>query len=301
MHIFLATDGSPSARLAQEHILALPWAAPVHVTVMMALDIPHPRFTSLTPMARRAYGAASAAFRQEAEAQAREVLAQGRCALEPHVDSVATRMQEGSPGALIVETARACRADLVGVGSRGLGALKGFLLGSVSKHVVYHAHCSVLLAKCPPGRAGRFLLALDGSARSLAALRWLTDLCLPPEAWIHVISVLEFPKAPSNGPTLERRGPKKAVLGAGLEAHRAAAEGLVGEASRQLAAQGVRVTATVRRGRVASEVLAAAREFGPDLLILGAKGQHSPPDLPLGTVARKIVDRAPCSTLIVRS
>ncbi|MGH2399924.1 MAG: universal stress protein, partial [bacterium] len=190
MHIFFATDGSESARFALAHILALPWPSPVHVTLLTVLDIPHPPFTSLTPAARRAYGAAIGTLRQDARDKALEVIAEVRRALEPHVESVAARIHEGSPGPLIVETAMACRGDLVVVGCRGLGAIKSFFLGSTSTHVVRSGHCSVLLAKRPPSGGRRFLLALDGSAHARAALQWLADLDLSPEDWIQVVTVV---------------------------------------------------------------------------------------------------------------
>jgi len=78
MHILLATDGSETARLAQEHILALPWPTPVHVTVMTAIEAPHPPFTSLTPEAREAYTPAVGALRQDVEGKAAEVVRAAR-------------------------------------------------------------------------------------------------------------------------------------------------------------------------------------------------------------------------------
>jgi nucleotide-binding universal stress UspA family protein len=40
-------------------------------------------------------------------------------------------------------------ADLVVVGSRGLGAVRRLLLGSVSEKVLQHAPCSVMIVKDP--------------------------------------------------------------------------------------------------------------------------------------------------------
>jgi nucleotide-binding universal stress UspA family protein len=52
---------------------------------------------------------------------------------------------EGSPGEVLVEAGAG--ADLVVVGTRGRGALKSALLGSVSSHVIGHAPCPVVVIR----------------------------------------------------------------------------------------------------------------------------------------------------------
>lgn len=53
----------------------------------------------------------------------------------------------GDPATGVLETAKG--ADLVVVGSRGLGGFKGLVLGSVGHHVANHAPCPVVII--PPG------------------------------------------------------------------------------------------------------------------------------------------------------
>lgn len=53
----------------------------------------------------------------------------------------------GSPAPQLAKAAEAHRADVVVVGSRGLGEFAGLLLGSVSSRVTHIAECTVITVK----------------------------------------------------------------------------------------------------------------------------------------------------------
>jgi nucleotide-binding universal stress UspA family protein len=54
---------------------------------------------------------------------------------------------EGEPADVIIEAAKERNADLIVIGTRGLGAAKRIMLGSVSAKVVQDAHCDVLVVR----------------------------------------------------------------------------------------------------------------------------------------------------------
>jgi len=54
---------------------------------------------------------------------------------------------EGDPAGRIVEAARKRGADLIVIGSRGLGDLQGMLLGSVSHKVAQLAPCTCIIVR----------------------------------------------------------------------------------------------------------------------------------------------------------
>ena len=53
----------------------------------------------------------------------------------------------GSPAVVVLDFAESNNIDLIVMGSRGLGVVKGVLLGSVSQYVVEQAKCPVLGVK----------------------------------------------------------------------------------------------------------------------------------------------------------
>ena len=57
------------------------------------------------------------------------------------------RREIGHPIDRIVAVAKDIKADLIVLGSRGLGGWHSYLLGSVSDGVLHHAHCPVLIVR----------------------------------------------------------------------------------------------------------------------------------------------------------
>ncbi|MGZ4689684.1 MAG: universal stress protein [Acidimicrobiia bacterium] len=61
--------------------------------------------------------------------------------------SVESRIELGDAGSTICHLAETLPADVVVVGSRGRGAIRRALMGSVSTHVVNHAACPVIVVR----------------------------------------------------------------------------------------------------------------------------------------------------------
>jgi nucleotide-binding universal stress UspA family protein len=77
------------------------------------------------------------------------------------------------PGAAIVDAS--ATADLVVMGARGRGWVRGLLMGSVSSYVTARAQCPVVVVREAPSRSmeePRVVVGVDGSADSAAALRF---------------------------------------------------------------------------------------------------------------------------------
>jgi nucleotide-binding universal stress UspA family protein len=81
------------------------------------------------------------------------------------------RSERGDPAPTLINAAHRGEYDLMLVGHRGLGGLRGLFLGSTAKQVATEAPCPVLvLRETAPDTIRNVLVATDGSAHALHAV-----------------------------------------------------------------------------------------------------------------------------------
>ena len=70
--------------------------------------------------------------------------------LASHEIHATAQLARGDAAEEIIAFARKLSVDLIISGSRGLGAVRGWLMGSVSRKLAHYSGCSVLIARCLP-------------------------------------------------------------------------------------------------------------------------------------------------------
>jgi nucleotide-binding universal stress UspA family protein len=147
-NILVAVDGSPHADKALADAIDL-------------ADCEHAKLTLFTAMVRPpaiayvgATGEAVTAVFQHAEAEADSVLRRARDRVPDDVSVTTVLSGEPVMTALIQQIVDG-HHDIVVMGSRGRGAVRSALLGSVSHHVLRHSPAPVLIvhAEPPPSAA----------------------------------------------------------------------------------------------------------------------------------------------------
>ena len=150
--VLLCTDGSAHARSALEALRALPWLADCRVRVLGVDDGRHD--------GRHEGEATVEAAVEEAAARLRE---DGVARVEPDVLDAVRHTATLDVRAVVLGTVADQAPDLVAVGARGTGGIRGLLVGSVATAVVHHAPCSVLVARAAgPASVRRMAGALEG-------------------------------------------------------------------------------------------------------------------------------------------
>jgi nucleotide-binding universal stress UspA family protein len=196
----------------------------------------------------------------------------------------------GRPDAEIVKLAEELAADLIVVGSRGLGPLKRMLMGSVSESVLHHAHASVLVARGEPiSFPTKILAATDGSEEAALAASTAADIARRTGSELHVVHVGEV--TPAYHP--ERHG------------YLAQYDKLQEEAQCSLDEQVEQIKATVaqahlRMGLADKEIVVLSEEIGAGLIVAGSRGLGPLKRALLGSVSSSVVRHAHRSVLVVR-
>ena len=180
-------------------------------------------------------------------------------------------------------------ADLLVVGARGTGGFEGLLFGSVSERVAQLATGPVAVIRdVAPVSGGRVVVGIDGSARSLAAMRWAAAEARVRDADLEVVHAWRLPVMSPPSPMtvlpdyslLEANG--RAVLEAAV-------------AQPDLA--GLRVHSRLTHDSPARALL--ERATGAGLLVAGTRGLGRVSGALVGSVSRQLLHHAPCPVVVI--
>lgn len=191
----------------------------------------------------------------------------------------------------LLEAAR--DADLLVVGTRGVGGFRGLVMGSVSQQCLHHAEVPIAVVPAtgePADRAatGRIVVGVDGSDGARGALRWALADGARRQAVVEVVHAWDLPVI---------YGP---VIGASPyddteDAARRMLDAVVDEA---VATAGtVTVERTLVVGGPAAGLLDAAK--GADLVVVGRRGLGGFGRLLLGSVSENVARHAPCPVVVM--
>ena len=205
---------------------------------------------------------------------------------EPVFDGPSSALVEASAG-----------AQLLVLGDRGLGALPGFLLGSVARTVSTHAHCPVVVVRegnvVWPGPEMPVVAGVDDSESATAAVGFAAGLAGKYDAPLVVLSTWRAPAKPPWGRREAAAGTREAARQqATEEVVRGLVERLRSEHPR------LRIDPSVREGPAARVLAEASRAAGA--VVVGARGRGGFRGLMLGSTSHDLLHSASCPVVVHR-
>ncbi|HHU85556.1 MAG: universal stress protein [Pelotomaculaceae bacterium] len=142
-NILIAVDGSELSTKAAQHGAELASKLGAGLTLFHVVP-PLPSFDNMSP---DRVGNIHQDIVNEFIKQGREILSLTEEKLAGYGLNVSTGITVGHPAEEICKKVEAGGFDLLVMGSRGLGQIKGYLMGSVSNRVCRHANCPVLIVR----------------------------------------------------------------------------------------------------------------------------------------------------------
>lgn len=294
--ILFPTDFSRCAEQALTHALYLAKQFQAHLHVLHAIVLqgypenkPEFGFVHIDSIHRR--------MQEAAESQMRAML-------EAHpIGLITTSMvqQRGiSAAPVILQYASEHDVELIVMGTHGRRGLGHLFLGSVAEEVVRRAGCPVLTIRergepQPIEELNHILVPVDFSEHSREALRYARQIAALYDSGLQLLHVIEETLYPSFYVLKRSPSPDRSVE-------------LRQRAERELQrlfeeTPGPFATACFRviEGRASTDIVEFAKTQASDLIVIASHGLSGIERLLMGSITEKVVRRAPCPVLTVRT
>jgi nucleotide-binding universal stress UspA family protein len=143
-------------------------------------------------------------------------------------------------------------------------------------------------------RIRRILVPLDFSEHAPALLEWAAHLAREHDSRVVLLHAYHLP--------VEFQQLEGAYLPAEFWSNvKAEAESALARHAAELRAQGIEVESVVREGYPATVIEEEAQRQRADLVVIGTRGLSGLKHLLLGSIAERVVQRAPCPVLTVKT
>jgi nucleotide-binding universal stress UspA family protein len=138
--ILVPLDGSLRSEIAAEHAVELAKCLGAEVVFFHVVS-------TVLPYVSDGLMGAYQQIHDELHASGEEIIKKASEKYGKYGVRTGGKMIWGDPAAEICREAEEGKYDLIVLGSRGLGEIKGYLIGSVSNRVVKHAGCPVVVVR----------------------------------------------------------------------------------------------------------------------------------------------------------
>lgn len=294
MKILLAIDSSSASQNVIAEAATRPWPSGTRFCVLHIVDV--------LGMGR------SLAMIDEEKRYGQTLVAAAAEKLVRAGHETSTDILVGFPRKAVVQYAKEWGADFVMVGSHGQRALSRFLLGSVAQAVLRTAPCSVEVVRrgiheSSSSQGTKILLGTDGSDGASVATKSVANRPWPAGSQVKIISAVQL-LVPGNELMMSSSSAiyPTSLLEEVWNEVRSSAHEAVAEARKTLEAAGMKILAgeTTPDGDPRAVLLAQAKEWDADLIVLGSYGRRGMDRMLMGSVSESVALHAHCSVEVIR-
>ncbi|MHB8487412.1 MAG: universal stress protein [Candidatus Acidiferrales bacterium] len=294
MKILLAIDSSSASQDVIAEAATRPWPSGTRFCVLHIVDVLGLGRSLAMIDEEKRYGQALVA------AAAEKLVRAGH--------ETSTDILVAFPRKAVVQYAKEWEADLVMVGSHGQGALSRFLLGSVAQAVLRTAPCSVEVVRrgiheSSSRRGMKILLGTDGSDGASVAAKSVANRPWPAGSQVKIISAVQL-LVPGNELMMSSSSAiyPTSLLEEVWNEVRSSAHEAVAESRKTLETAGMKIVTgeTTPEGDPRVVLLAQAKEWDADLIVLGSYGRRGMDRILMGSVSESVALHAHCSVEVIR-
>jgi nucleotide-binding universal stress UspA family protein len=294
MKILLAIDSSSASQNVIAEAATRPWPSRTRFCVLHIVDV--------LGMGR------SLAMIDEEKRSGQALVAAAAEKLVRAGHETSTDILVGFPRKAVVQYAEEWKADFVMVGSHGQSALSRFLLGSVAQAVLRTAPCSVEVVRggvheSPLRQGMKILLGTDGSEGASVATKSVANRPWPAGSQVKIVSAVQL-LVPGNEMMMSSSAPiyPTSLLEEVWTEVRSSAHEAVAESRKTLETAGMKIVTgeTTPGGDPRAVLLAQAKEWDADLIVLGSYGRRGIDRVLMGSVSESVALHAHCSVEVIR-
>ena len=294
MKILLAIDSSSASQNVIAEAATRPWPSRTRFCVLHIVDV--------LGMGR------SLAMIDEEKRSGQALVAAAAEKLVRAGHETSTDILVGFPRKAVVQYAEEWKADFVMVGSHGQSALSRFLLGSVAQAVLRTAPCSVEVVRggvheSPLRQGMKILLGTDGSEGASVATKSVANRPWPAGSQVKIVSAVQL-LVPGNEMMMSSSAPiyPTSLLEEVWSEVRSSAHEAVAESRKTLETAGMKIVTgeTTPGGDPRAVLLAQAKEWDADLIVLGSYGRRGIDRVLMGSVSESVALHAHCSVEVIR-
>jgi len=276
MKILLAVDGSDHSYEAIRSLNYLARAVELHL--VHVLDVPSPAYPMMMPeVAQELYETVERNMRDDGT----RLLDRTVSLLPLNVGPVTKHLVVGSPAEQIVALAEQLKAELILLGTRGLGPIKERLIGSVSHRVLTFAPGTKLILPGPLKKLQHILLPLQGTYDADQAVSFLRQNPFRESPTLTLFTVLPHTRPP---------WPVDAVSAEHMETHSLRkAKDFLDETAAKLHLSGYQTHVMTTFGTPVDGIFQEAKALNPDLILMGSRGRRGLTRMVLGSVSHALL------------